>query len=661
MKSAQISRTAVALQLVAVLLAVVPHVTWLPLWVLALLLASTGSRLMIHSGRWPFPHWLVKAVLVAAASIGLILSFNHRAGPESMVALLIVALSLKLLEVYHRRDAFVVLFVCLFVAATSFLFDESFWMALYILAVTLLILAALNSIQQGAGAGRYSTNLKTAAKLLLPAVPFMLVLFFLFPRLDPLWSVRVQGSGATTGLSDELSPGDIESLAQSSALAFRATFEHDEAPPPEQRYWRALVMSEFDGRRWTRPDPATRQRLRPEKMTAEGAVLEYSVVMEPSGRPWLVALDQPLAPAPGMALSAVRTLQLDAPLERRRQYELRSSPAYRLQPLLTAAEQRHYLQLPRGGNLQSRALARQLQQQAGGDPQALIRALMQRFNRSYVYTLEPGRLGRDSVDAFLFDTQQGYCEHFASATAFVLRSAGIPARVVTGYQGGEWNPYERYIQVRQYDAHAWVEAWLPGQGWRRLDPTAAVAPERIRMSAGDFFDTDQTRFGRAATGLDIAWLRTLSQRYDAFNFAWHRWVLNYQGEQSGLLEDWLGGSDTWRLVLAWLLPTGVVFGLVAWWQLRPRRVRHPDPLERQLQALQQALQRLGWGREPAETVSAWLTRLADEWPSMRAEMQRLAWLDEQQRYAGECSHDVRGEMLQLCRRLRQQLPRKRSV
>ncbi len=659
MKGGLISRTAVIWQLLAVLLVVLPHLQWLPPWVPALVVATIGSRLMIHSGRWSFPHWSVKAALVLASSAGLILSFSRQAGPETMVALLIVGLALKLLEIYHRRDALVVLFVTLFVAATAFLFNESVWMAGYILLVVMLSLAALNSIQQSNRASGYRDNLRTSVRLLLPAIPFMLVLFFVFPRLEPFWSVTIDSGQAKTGLSDELSPGDVSELAQSSELAFRAAFS-GEVPPPEQRYWRSLVLSEFDGRRWTRPDVQTRRLLRSEKLTPLAEEQSYEVIMEASGRPWLVALDQPLSVDREVRMTPVRTLRLDRPLERRQQYRINSVYQYRLQPLLTMQEKRRYLQLPSRGNPESRALARQLLAQGGGEPGKVIRLLLARFNREFIYTLEPGRLGADSVDQFLFESKQGYCEHFASATTFVLRSAGIPSRVVTGYQGGEWNAFEGYLQVRQYDAHAWVEYWLPEQGWQRLDPTAAVAPERIRSSAQDYFSANEGRFAGAGMGLNIGWLREMRQRYDAFNYVWHRWVLNYQGQQANLLHDWLGGSEQWRRVLAWLLPSALVFGVATWWLLRPRRVRLKDPLERALQQLQRRLAALDAERWPSESLAMWLQRIAEHWPEQRTLMLRLAFLDDRQRYGGHGESPQRAEMLQLCRQLQRQLPRRRG-
>ncbi|GAA0784485.1 transglutaminaseTgpA domain-containing protein [Marinobacterium sediminicola] len=656
MKGGLISRTAVGWQLLVVLLSVLPHMEWLPLWVPALVVSTAGARLMIHSGRWSFPHWSVKTALVIAACMGLILSFNQTAGPETMVALLVVGQALKLLEIYHRRDALVVLFVTLFVTATTFLFNETVWMAAYVFLVVTLVLAAMNSIQQSDHNNLYADHLRNAVRLLFPAIPFMLVLFFLFPRLEPFWSVTLDTGQAQTGLSDELSPGDVSKLAQSSALAFRASFSGP-VPPPEQRYWRMLVLSEFDGRRWTRPALQVRRQLRTEKLYPLVEGQNYEVIMEASGRPWLPALDQPMKAEAGFFMTPVRTLRASQAVDRRLQYRLQSVPLYRLQPLLTAQEEQRYLQLPARGNSDSRELARQLVADSGGDTSRVIRQLMELFNREFIYTLEPGRLGRDSVDQFLFEAKQGYCEHFASATVFVLRSAGIPARVVTGYQGGEWNPYEGYLQVRQYDAHAWVEYWTPGSGWQRLDPTAAVAPERIRSSAQEYFRAYENRFAGAVSRLGAGWLRDLAQRYDAFNYAWHRWVLNYEGQQADLLRDWLGGGEQWRQVLAWIVPSAMVFGGLAWYLMRPRRASPRDPLERVLQRLQQRLSVLGNERLPAESLSMWLRRSADDWPRQKGMLLKLALLDDRLRYAEQADPEQRGEMIHLSRQLLRELPR----
>jgi transglutaminase-like putative cysteine protease len=653
MKRIQISRTAVTLQLATFVAVLLPHLSWLPFWIPLLALAMVGARLMIHTGRWPFPHWLIKLVLIAAATFGLIVSFGGNAGPEAMVALLILGLALKLIEIYHRRDALILLYVALFVLATAFLFHESVWVAIYVLLALWLLLAALCAIHQRPGRTAWRAPFRRSFTILLPALPLMLVLFLLFPRLEPFWSVEINAPRATTGLSDSMSPGDVSDLALSDALAFRVSFAADQPPQPRERYWRALVLSQFDGRSWRQAAPDQRAALRDEKLLTDTEPMAYEIVMEPSGMPWLLALDLPLAPAQGQRMTPYRTLVSPQPIERRNQYRLESVRGYQLQPLLTQQEREHYLQLPSQGNARSRALAEQWQQ-SGEGTQAFIRQLMQHFNRSFEYTLSPGTLGRNGIDQFLFETRRGYCEHFAGASVFLLRAAGIPARVVTGYQGGEWNPYENYLQLRQYDAHAWTEVWLEGQGWTRLDPTAAVAPERIESSAEQYFQQIGDAVFSAGRGfrLQADWARRLQQRYEAFNFAWHRWVLNYQSQQSDLLKDWLGGLDYWRMILALMLPAATVLAAVLGWQLRRRlQGRSRDPLERGLNRLQQRLGEAFEPRQPSQSLTAWLRLLATRWPEQQTALERLARLDEQQRYARLSDPQLQPQMLSLIEQL----------
>lgn len=650
MRHVQISRSAVILQLVTFVAVLLPHLNWLPIWTTLLALAMVGVRLMIHTGRWPFPHWLIKLALIAASTVGLIISFGGNAGPEAMVALLVLGLALKLIEIYHRRDALILLFVALFVLATAFLFHESVWVAAYVLLVVWLLLAALCAIHQRPERTEWLPPFKRAFGLLLPALPLMLVLFLLFPRLEPFWSVEISSPRATTGLSDSMSPGDVSDLALSDALAFRVSFDGNQPPAPAQRYWRALVLGQFDGRSWRQASLDQRKQLREEKLITEAEPLGYEIVLEPSGMPWLMALDLPMAQAQGQRMTPFKTLVSNAPLERRTQYRLESVQDYRLQPLLTQQEQQHYLQLPQVGNDRSRALARQWQQDSNGEPELFIRQLMNHFNRDFEYTLTPGILGRDGIDQFLFQTRRGYCEHFAGASVFLLRSAGIPARVVTGYQGGEWNPYENYLQLRQYDAHAWTEVWLEGQGWIRLDPTAAVAPERIESSAVQYFQQrgDTAFSGGRGFRLQAEWARQLQQRYEAFNFAWHRWVLNYQSQQTDLLKDWLGGLDYWRMILALMLPATAVVAAVMGWQLRQRlRAGRRDPFERRLQRLQAVLGQQFEPRQPCQSLTGWLRVLATQWPEQQGRLEQLARLDERQRYARDSDQQLRQQMLPL--------------
>lgn len=323
----QISRAAVIWQLIAFGAVLLPHLSWLPTWLITLCLLTPAARLMIHSGRWPLPHWSLKALLVVLVAAGLVLTFSRETGMRATVALLIAGLALKMVEIYRRRDALVLLYVALFVCATGFLFHQSILAALHGLLAVLLVVAALNSVQQDPLRTDLLRPLKRALRLLAFSLPMMLVLFIVFPRIGPLWSVPLDRQAARTGLAEEMAPGDISRLTQSAQLAFRATFDGP-PPPAEQRYWRSLVLTDFDGRTWRRSGPQ-RRFLVPEPLSAVAEVTTYEVIFEPTHQRWLVALDQPLGVPRGMKMGAGRTLVSERPLDRRISYRLQSARAYR--------------------------------------------------------------------------------------------------------------------------------------------------------------------------------------------------------------------------------------------------------------------------------------------------------------------------------------------
>ncbi|MBV1789552.1 DUF3488 and transglutaminase-like domain-containing protein [Marinobacterium sp. D7] len=634
----QISRAAVIWQLIAFAGVVIPHVSWLPFWLGGLCLVTPAVRLMIHTGRWPLPHWSVKLLLILAVAAGLLLSFSRETGMNATVALLVAGLALKMIEIYHRRDALVLLYVALFVCATSFLYHQSIAMALYALFSVVLVIAALNSIYQDPQRTDLIRPLRRSLRLVSLSIPLMLVLFVLFPRIGPLWSVSMNQQRALSGLSDTMAPGDISQLTKSAALAFRVSFDR-EIPEPAQRYWRSLIYTEFDGRSWRVPAEYDRRSPGGESLLEVERLLSYEVIYEPTNRHWLVALDQPLSAPQGMRFSPGHTLYSLRAVDRRQSYRLRSALEYRLQPILSGRDHTAYTQLPDGSNRRARELALQRWQEVDQDPERFVARVLAQFNRAFTYTLTPPPLGQDPIDGFLFDSRQGFCGHYAGALAFLLRSVGIPARVVGGYQGGEWNPYERYITVRQYDAHAWVEYWLDGRGWVRVDPTAAVSPERVVEAADQVFardpaflaDTPLARWRFGGSG----WVVDLRRQIDALNFNWHRWVLNYQGQQMELLTRLMGQVSVLKMVFALLLPFSLVMLFMAWTQLKGRRAKPRDPVDRALQRLLSRLARLGVPRCSDETLQTYTARVVAEYPEMRSSMEVLARLDEAVRYAGQ--------------------------
>jgi transglutaminase-like putative cysteine protease len=629
----QLTRPALLWQLLMVVAVLLPHSQRLPWWLPLMTLGALGWRLWVHLGRTSFPHWSVKFMMAVTAGIGVVMSIGRGNGPELAVALLFAGFSLKLLEIYKRRDALVLIYVAYFLAATELLFGQSLLHALYIALVLVLITAALNSVYQSERHPDFWRPLRASVRLLLPALPLMVVLFVLVPRIGPIWYAPLAQEEARTGLSDTLSPGDVSRLTGSSDVAFRVQFDNGRPPPASSRYWRGLTYDRFDGRRWeAEADRSPFESPRSES----GTLLRYNITQEPSGQPWVYALDYPVAAPWPLRMQANKTLRAPAKIRQRMDFALASRLSSDSFQALTAAQRERYLVLPEGGNERARALALSWRTEDGSTEGLVARALAL-YARVFRYTLTPQRLGDDSIDDFLFDTQEGFCGHFASSLTFLLRAAGVPTRIVGGYLGGEWNPYESYLVVRQFEAHAWTEVWHPGRGWVRVDPTAAVAPERIEQSAeqllssqpGFLSDTllSPVRFGH------IGWINALRMRADALNFVWHRWVLSYQLRQNDLLQKLLGEVTLWKLALGLLIPFSLVLGWVALGLLRQRRPKTKDPVDAALLRLIARFESRGLGRKPGEPVGRYAQRIALARPDLAPIIGTVARLYEQLRYA----------------------------
>ena len=466
--------------------------------------------------------------------------------------------------------------------------------------------------------------------MVLQALPLAIALFVLVPRIAPLWNMQLDSGQARTGMSDSMSPGQVSRLTESSELAFRVQFE-GEPPPPRERYWRGLTYSYFDGTTWRQASPPGWEREQlfyrgrgpsPDwyraliNAAADRTGYRYRVIMEPSRQRWLYALAVPFTDFDGNALARDFRLVADGPVNGAFSYNVRSVDVTGAVPALGDAERRLMLDLPEEGNAQARALAQRWRQRHRNDG-ALVQAALGYFREQpFFYTLEPPRIAGDTVDEFLFGTRQGFCEHYASSFTFLMRAAGIPARVVAGYQGGEMNAGD-YLQVRQYDAHAWAEVWLPGQGWVQVDPTAAVAPERVELGLRGAFDSAADGAGGDFDGLNrLPVLFQLQQWADYVDFNWQKWVLGYrQQSQRDLLERLLGAVTPLRVGLA-LLGVVLVFSAVLGLLVLSRRRDTPvSPLEREFARLHRALAQRGL-RAP-DTVSAAQLEAAvtRRWPS----------------------------------------------
>ncbi len=630
-----IPRISLTWLLVAQVLVIIPHLGHLPLWVIGLWLGCAAWRIQIFRMRAAYPNAWVKAGLMLGAAIGVFFSRGSLIGLDAGVVLLVAAFTLKLLEMRSRRDALVLIFLGFFTVVTAYLFDDRMLLALFSLLPVTALLAALIGLQQSAVATRPWQTGRLAASLLLQAIPLMLLLFVFFPRLGPLWSLPQPNDKAVSGLSDSMAPADIAELSRSDALAFRASFE-GETPDRSQLYWRALTLESFDGRRWSQSTFA--QVPQTPAWDKRGEPLRYSILMQPSSKPWLFALDVGETTLDSTQQMSDFRLQRRRPVERTLLYQVTSWPEAVRQPASLGKGLRHALQLPDQGDPRSRAWAAELKQQYPQSEQ-LVQALLRHFNREpYGYTLRPPAVGLDSIDDFLFETRNGFCAHYAGAMTFVLRAAGIPARVVAGYQGGEYNPAGNYVQVRQFDAHAWVEYWQAETGWVSVDPTFQVAPERIELGLEEAVATEQSFLeGSPFSPLryrQLTWLNQMRLSWDNLNYGWQRWVLGYQGaQQLQLLQRWFGRIDARLLAISLVGGGALLLSLLALWLFKPWQ-RERDPQRRLFRGFERLLARHGVHRAPGEGARMFAARAALALPGQAQQIHAFAAAFEAQRYAG---------------------------
>jgi transglutaminase-like putative cysteine protease len=642
-KSASLD-TLVKTGLIVMLLVVcVPLLVIIPLW-LAITAACVFAWILlslIRPDRCPgIPRW-GKSVLVVGVVPGVFMSAVAAQGLDGFSTILIAAAVLKTLEIKMRRDGWVLVLVACFITAVGFLFNQSMLAAFYGLVSLVAIFAVLIMMHHGNNKGVFFPVNKSLM-MLFQSMPLMLILFFIFPRISPLWSVQLHNSAAKTGLSDAMSPGDISQLTRSDDIAFRVSFSTDQPPPPAERYWRAMTYSVFDGRRWS----MGKDTLIPSvENTLQQGDIEYQVIAEPSANVWLFALDYPAGlPSQGVLSVSDGSYRAGSPLLERMNYHAYADVTrrYNGEPL---NERSRYLFVPETGNPKIRALVNQWRKK-GMTSEEMIDELFMRFNQNFYYTLSPQRLTDDRIDQFLFSTQEGFCEHFANATAYTLRLAGIPTRIVAGYLGGEWNPYEKYLLVRQYEAHAWVEVWLEGKGWIRLDPTAAVAPERVTQPFDQLFaDAPEFMADKPLSFINLqhnlTWLSAGRLRYEALNYSWHRWVLGYHQEQNNLLEKWFGRLNFIKMVLLLFIPVGSVLAVVIWWLLRVRP-RSISPLDKEAVMISDILGRLApdLQRAHGETISQYSRRLKVALPGLRRELEEWHVLYQRVRYARIMNDEV---------------------
>jgi transglutaminase-like putative cysteine protease len=623
-------RTAwLALSLVLVLL---PHLPRMPAWIPAIFGAATLWRLAAAWRGTPLPTRGLVSILSVAMLPAVFLSYGTVLGRNAGVALLAVLVGMKLLETRNLRDAYFVGFLAYFLVVTNFLFSQTLLTGVYMLAVVVVMTATLVALTLPEKSARPLDWLRLSGALLAQALPLMVVLFFLFPRMPgPLWGLPKDAHSGVSGLGNTMSPGNISNLGLSDEVAFRATFE-GASPPPGQLYWRGPVLWRTDGRTWS---PGARVRgTRVVRLGSGSAPMRHTVTLEPHQQRWLFALDVPVEIPEDTYLTEDLQLRSLRPVQVRRRYEVVSQARF-VQTRLRTRDRRRALELPVERHPLARALALSWLAAADGDHETVVRTGLEYLREQpFTYTLRPPLLDGDTVDQFLFETRRGFCEHFAASFAVLMRAAGVPTRVVTGYQGGEINPLGDYLIVRQRDAHAWVEVWLDRRGWVRVDPTAAVAPERIE---GGMDAAIPRSFGPSGLGIEpsepvVRLWRRLRHGWDAVNATWNQWVLAYgRARQKTLLESLgMDPHDLLAHALALVAAIAMVLGLVALWLAR--RPGRRDAAARLYERFCRKLRRRGLIRAPSEGPVDFARRVSTERPALAGAVSRVTELYVALRY-----------------------------
>jgi transglutaminase-like putative cysteine protease len=600
--------------LLVIAFVIAPHILHQPPQISLWIALGLGWQFLHLKQRLPAPpRWLLILLMLGGTAL-VWLSQSTIIGRDGGVSFILMLTALKLLEARNARDVRIVALLGLFLLFTLFLFDQSPFTALWSLVSFVLLLSLFSDLAHDGQPQPLLASLRSWLTPLGLSLPLALILFILVPRPNaPLFGLP-QSNQATTGLSDELSPGSISQLSRSPDLAFRATFDGVE-PRQNQLYWRGPVFVGYDGLRWSRlpqevaPLDAPSSNLQP-----QGEVLHYSMMLEASHGTILPALDRPLNVPAGTHRLKDFSLRFKLPQDARQLIQLSADPTAQLDLQLSDELHKLSLQQPAGAN--------PLLQDLGASwrtlpPQGRIQHALAYFHtEKFSYTLEPPALDpQDGMDDFLFNTRAGFCEHYATSFVLLMRAAGLPARVVTGYQGGEHHPDDYWI-VRQGDAHAWAEVWLDGQGWVRIDPTASVAPERIEHGAAAAVPATADQLP-AALRRDFGFLHRAKLQWDGLENRWNRWVLGYDAsDQQQLLRaiGWLGEQNLrlWGLVALVLFISFVALKLIQHWYARPKLAIH----QRLWQDFQKQLHTHGVETFPNEAPRALDQRIQRQRPDL---------------------------------------------
>lgn len=608
----------------AYLLISLPMVSLFPVWIMLIVALTVGLKVTAIRRHWQLSKWWILPILVL--SVMMVVGNAKNIGLDYFsVVLLFVFASLKLLEAREERDAFMLMLVNLLLMLGALMAHDGPLAFIYIIFCFFYNLYIQLRVAQPADlAISWQQNGKTLFKVFLIALPFVVGLFFLFPRINPLWQQPIL-SQPTTGLSDEMTPNSLAELTQDGGLAFRVKF-NGAIPDNEQLYWRGPVLSDFDGKTWRRKE-------NPKKAEAlnvmENQVFRYTTFHDGETGQWVLPLDMPGKNPPDTKLSEDYEMTMEAS-KKPRAFHLISYPRYRT-PKLTAETHRHHRLLPVDIFPKTRALAKTIARQSTTPGDFADRVLAYFRDNEFYYDLA-APVGNSDMDTFLFQNRSGYCEHYASTFTFMMRSQGIPARVVTGYQGGAINGVSEEMEVRHYNAHAWSEIYTEDKGWVRYDPTAAIAPERVRYGSPFGSVRNASRIGTGARWENNSKLfKALASRMRAMSAFWQNWIINYNSDKQNSLWQRLGLSRwkdiLWIAFIIVLMP--IVAVLIAWYRYRQRK-NQGDIVHKTMQPFVQALAKAGISKADGQP-----------WQRFIAEQQQLAAAKPYAERVVQCYYQLR--------------------
>ena len=621
----------------AQIVVMLPLLFHLPVWLLPILIFSAGWRIRVMQGKVGQPGLIIKIILGFLGLIALKLSGLPLVSLEMTASFLMLGFAYKSLEVINRRDGMVVILTGFMLVGVLFLYSQSILITLYSFLSVTILTGAMIAIQKSGNQNAsqslrsaISSNLRLAFGMLTLCLPLMLLFFLFAPRLPPFWTVPMAGGQAKTGISDSMSPGDIAKLSQSDELAFTVSFD-SKRPEQKNLYWRGLVMQHFDGVTWTPNDPETPLKMLPaksrlpqlakealkQKIELQGDSIDYSIIYQKTGQPWMFALHPVLDISRGAKYAPNFRVMALGEINEPVQIKMKSYPDSLVEVELDSTTRSINLKLPDSGNEKSLLLAEQLYTSSSSKEEYIQRVLNHFREQPYFYTLRPPLLGeKNTIDGFLIDSKKGFCAHYSGSFVFMMRAVGIPARVVTGYQGGEWNEKGQFLAVHQFDAHAWTEVWLEGKGWQRYDPTAMVAPQRIEQNLeaamqqeGSFLE------GKVLSLNKMKWLNGLRQQFDSLQYGWQRFVLNFDNQtQQDFLQKLFGEMSIRKTMF---IVGGIFFGIILLWIgfLGLGKKRNVESAEHQLyRRFCERLATRGINREASHTPQAFSSFAAAQLP-----------------------------------------------